>query len=120
MTRIYRLCPACAQEVALEASRCPHCDCDTQADYWPAPTTSALQKMKTALPTVLAVGVVTLQVCMALARNPLVQRVWHPTTRNSQKQKHKGSRIHIRTWWSVEGPDGQLERGQKESIIESS
>lgn len=129
MNRIYRLCPACAQEVALESPRCPHCDCDTEADYWPAPSTSALQKVKTALPAVLAAGVVALQVGMALARNPLVQGVWHLATRQRQNQalrrseRHKETqttRIHIRTRWSVEGPDGRLERGQKESVIESS
>ncbi len=128
MTRIYRLCPACAREVKLELPRCPHCDCDTQADYWPAPIPSTLQKMKTALPAVLAVGVVTLQVCMALARNPLVQGMWQLAARNSQKQRpdhkvqkpgRKVSRIHIRTRWSIEGPAGRRERGQQESIVES-
>ena len=129
MTRIYRLCPACAQEVALDSSRCPHCDCDTQADYWPAPSSSTLQKVKTVLPAVLAAGVVVLQVGLVLARNPLVQGIWHLASRKSQKQvpsrtdeneRPKGTRIQIRTRWSVEGPDGQLERGQKESVIESS
>ncbi len=129
MTRIYRLCPACAQEVALESPRCPHCDCDTQADYWPAPQISALQKLRAVLPAALAIGVVTLQVGLALARNPLVQGMWQLATRNQgkrisgrevQKRGRRGTRVHIRTRWSVEGPDGQLEQGQKESIIESS
>ncbi len=128
MTSIYRLCPACAQEVDLKALHCPHCACNTQADYWPAPTISALQKIRAALPAVLAVGVVTLQVGLALARNPLVQGLWRLATRHSPPQRpdramrpreRRGSHIHIRTQWSVEGPDGRLERGQKESVIES-
>ncbi len=123
MTRIFRLCPACAQEVALESPRCPHCQCDTQTDYWPAPTTSPLQKVKAALPAVLAVGVVTLQVGMALARNPLVQGLWQRAARHSRKPERgvrKQVRMRIRTRWFIEGPNGLLERGQQESIFEDS
>ncbi len=128
MTRIYRICPACTREVELDAPRCPHCDCDVQVDYWPAPTTSALQKLKTALPAVLAVGVVTLQVGLALARRPGVQAMWQLVTRNRRKPnldrvaQQPGRpilRIHSRTRWYVQGPAGRWERGRKESIVET-
>lgn len=124
MTRIYRLCPYCAGEVPLASTLCSHCGRDIQADYLPAERPTALQKVRHALPAILAGGLLVLQLGLAATRHPLTRTLWRLARGEKRPQPNAGqaragSRVRIRTRWTVEGPKGQRRKGRRESVIES-
>lgn len=126
MSKIFRLCPACRHEVAIEANRCLHCGHDTQCDFLPAPRVTALQKFRSALPAILTVSLIAVQIGSAVIRHPLL-RGWlsarhaHAPDRGSAlkgSNRQGPTRIRIRSLWRVKGPRGVRQQGQKERTID--
>ena len=126
MSKFFRLCPACRQEVALEANRCLHCGQDTQCDFLPAPRVTALQKFRSALPAIVAGSLIAVRIGIAVFRHPWV-RGWlsarHANALDygsslTDRTRQGPARVRIRARWRVQGPRGIRQQGQEERTIE--
>ena len=131
MSEVFRVCPKCGKNVAIDSRHCGICGYDTQDGYPLERRNLPVEVAKVALPVVAGLTGLALRAGWHILRKQLPALAANavneitaapppqkPVSKSTAQHRTRGRVIRIRSKWAVGDRNGVWKSGEEEHIIE--